>query len=117
MQITTTFRDMAPSPALEAAAQRWFARLQHVAPRMVGCHVTVEQPHHHHQHGSPFQINIVLVVPGAKLAVTHQSHEDAYVALADAFRAARRQLLDHADQQQGFERTSAAEAAGELVDQ
>jgi ribosome-associated translation inhibitor RaiA len=110
MQITTTFRDMTPSPALEAAAQRWFARLQRVAPRMVACDVTVEQPHRHQQHGSAFQINVVLVIPGAKLAVTHQSHEDAHIALADAFRAARRQLLDHADQQQGFVRVAAGTA-------
>ena len=102
MQTSTTFRDMAPSPALQAAAERWMARLEQVSDRIVGCHVSIEKPHRHHLHGSPFQVNIVLVVPGANIAVSNQPHEDAYIALADAFRAARRQLLDHVDLQRGF---------------
>jgi len=111
MQLTTTFRDMDPSPALETAAQRWFTRLTHVSNRIVACHVSVEHPHKHQSHGSPFHINIVLTVPGAQLAVTNQAHEDAHVALADAFRAARRQLLEHTDAQQGFVRSQALDAA------
>jgi Sigma 54 modulation protein / S30EA ribosomal protein len=102
MQITMTFRDMDPSPTLEAAAQRWFTRLLHVSPRILSCHATVERPHHHQQHGSPFQIGLVVAVPGATIVVNQQLHVDAHVALADAFRAARRQLLDHADLQQSF---------------
>ena len=102
MQPTTTFRDMPPSPALQAAAERWVARLEQVFDRIVGCHVSIEKPHRHHLHGSPFQVNIVLAVPGAQIAVSNQPNEDAYVALADAFRAARRQLLDHVDLQRGF---------------
>lgn len=102
MQPTTTFRDMPPSPALQAAAERWVARLEQVSDRIVGCHVSIEKPHRHHLHGSPFQVNIVLVVPGAHIAVSNQPNADAYVALADAFRAARRQLLDHVDLQRGF---------------
>lgn len=102
MQITTTFRDMPPSPALQAAAERWAARLAHVFGRIVGCHVSIEKPHRHHLHGSPFQINIVLAVPGAHITVSNQTNEDAYVAVANAFRAARRQLLDHVNLQRHF---------------
>ena len=101
MQITTTFRDMAPSPALESAAQRWFARLVHVSPRITTCHVTIEQPHRSHHQGAAFQVGIVLSVPGTRIAISRHSHVDAHVALADAFRAARRQLLEHADTHQG----------------
>ena len=97
MHITTTFRDMPPSPALQAAVERWGARIEHVSDRIVACHVSIERPHRHHLHGSPFQINIVLTVPGAHITVSNQSSDDAYVAVANAFRAARRQLLDHAD--------------------
>jgi ribosome-associated translation inhibitor RaiA len=102
MQIETTFRDMVPSPALREAVQRWAARIEHVSHRIVGCHVAIEKPHRHHLHGSRFQISIVLTVPGGQIAVTNQLHEDAYVALADAFRAARRQLLHHVDVQRHF---------------
>jgi ribosome-associated translation inhibitor RaiA len=93
---------MPVSPSLQAAAERWMTRLEQVSDRIVGCHVSIEKPHHHRLHGSPFQVNIVLVVPSAHIAVTNQLNQDAYVALADAFRAARRQLLEHADLQRDF---------------
>jgi ribosome-associated translation inhibitor RaiA len=102
MKITTTFRDMPPSASLQAAAERWVGRLEQVYDRIVDCHVTIEQPHRHHQHGSLFQIHIKIGVPGANLAVSHQTSKDAYVAVGDAFRAARRQLLDHIAQQRDF---------------
>ena len=102
MKVITTFRDMPPSPSLQAAAERWVARLEQVFDRIVGCHVSIEKPHHHRLHGTPFQVNIVLAVPGAQIAVTNQLNQDAYVALADAFRAARRQLLDHVNVQRDF---------------
>jgi ribosome-associated translation inhibitor RaiA len=102
MQISTTFRDMPPSASLQAAAERWISRLEAVHDRIVGCHVTIERPHRHHAHGSPFQIHIAIAVPGANLAVSHQTSKDAYVAVADAFRAARRQLLDHVAGQRDF---------------
>jgi ribosome-associated translation inhibitor RaiA len=110
MQITTTFRDMAPSPALDAAAHRWFARLAHVAPRITACHVTIERSHKNQLHGAPFQVSVVVTVPGARIAVTHQKDLDAHVALADAFRTARRQLLEHTDLQRGFSPTPLAAA-------
>lgn len=61
MQINTTFRDMVPSPALREAALRWAARLEQVSDRIVACHVSIEKPHRHQLHGSPFQINVVPV--------------------------------------------------------
>lgn len=97
MQIMTTFRDMDPSPALQAAAERWCARLEQVFDRIVSCHIAVEQPHRHQHRRAPFEVHVVLQVPGSQIAVSHQASEDAYVALADAFRAARRRLLDYAD--------------------
>jgi ribosome-associated translation inhibitor RaiA len=102
MKTITTFRDMPPSPSLQAAAERWVARLEQVSDRIVDCHISIEKPHHHRLHGTPFQVNIVLAVPGTQIAVTNQVNLDAYVALADAFRAARRQLLDHVNVQRDF---------------
>jgi ribosome-associated translation inhibitor RaiA len=102
MQIITIFRDMPPSPSLQAAAERWVGRLEQVYDRIVGCHVAIERPQRHPLQGAPFQVRIVLAVPGANLAVSHQTSKDAYVAIADAFRAARRQLLDHVARQRGF---------------
>jgi ribosome-associated translation inhibitor RaiA len=102
MQITMTFRDMRPSPALQAAAERWVARLEQVFDRIAGCHVSIEKPHRHHLHGSLVLVNILLLVPGTHIAVSNQPNEDAYVALADAFRAARRKLLEYVDLHRDF---------------
>ena len=97
MQLTTTFRGMQPSPAVQAQVERSAARLEQFYDRIITCHVAIEKPHRHHLHGSAFFIHIALVVPGTHIAVSNQHHQDAYVALSDAFRAARRQLVDHAD--------------------
>lgn len=102
MQSTVSFRDTPSNPSLQAAAERWMARLEQVSDGIIGCHVSVEKPRHSRLHGSPFQVNVVLVVPGAHIAVTNQLNRDAYVALADAFRAARRRLLEHTEVQRGF---------------
>jgi ribosomal subunit interface protein len=102
MQIITTFRDMDPSPALQAAAERWVARLEQVCDRMVSCHISIEQPHRHQHQGSAFEIHVIVGVPGAQIAASNHASIDAYVALGDAFRAARRQLLEHAELQRGF---------------
>ncbi|HLL23309.1 MAG TPA: hypothetical protein VK427_14325 [Kofleriaceae bacterium] len=41
-------------------------------------------------------------------------HEDIYVAVADAFRAARRQLADHSDMRRGFVKTHLIGRAGNV---
>jgi len=92
-----TFRGMSTSPSVEATIQRWVERLDRSFPRLQRCAVVVEMPHQHGQQGNRFQIGIELTVPGRTIAVSRElGHEDVYVALAEAFRAARRQLQDHA---------------------
>ncbi len=102
MQIITTFRDMDPSPALQAAAERWVARLEQVCDRMISCHISIELPHRHHHQGAAFEVHVVIGVPGAQIAASHHAAPDAYIALGDAFRAARRQLVEHAQLQRDF---------------
>ena len=105
MQLTTTFRDMPPSPALQADIERCAARLEQVSQRIVGCHVAVEKPHRHHLRGAPFLIHIDLAVPGGHIAVSNKPDQDPYIALHGAFRAARRQLVHHVDLQRNFVRS------------
>jgi hypothetical protein len=113
MQLTTTFRDMPPNPSLQAAAERWVARLETICDGVAACHVTVSKPHRNH--GTPFQVHIALMVPGANMAVPNHANVDGYVALADAFRAARRKLLDHVGLQRGFARSPAGGSQAGLV--
>jgi len=91
---------MAPSPSVEAAAVSWAARLDHLCDRIQHCHVWIDLPHRHHQHGTAFQVKINLAIPGAELSVT-QEDDDVHVALADAFDAIRRQLHDRLEIRRG----------------
>lgn len=95
------FRAMDPSKAVEAAVHKWVARLEQTFDRIEDCSVVIEIPHNHHRQGKTFQVHITLAVPGRTIVVSRDPgadhrHEDLYVAIADAFRAARRQLQDHA---------------------
>lgn len=96
LQITTRGFDL--TAAIEDAVRKRMDKLEHRGPgRIIGCRVVIERPHAHHHKGSAFDVRIDLTVPGAELVVTHEPHEDLYVALRDAFEAAGRQLDDHFD--------------------
>jgi ribosomal subunit interface protein len=113
MQTEITFHQLDHSDAVEAAVQRWIARLEHLSERMTKCSVTLDQPHKRRRHGGEYHVSIVLEVPGAELAATHD-HVDVYVAIADAFRALRRQLQDHLDVQQGYVKTNVVGRTGHV---
>jgi ribosome-associated translation inhibitor RaiA len=99
--VDITFRGMTPSPTVEAAIHRWVERLDLVFDRIEHCAVVIEVPHQHHQRGRMFRVRVDLAVPDRTITVSRDpgldhAHEDVYVAITDAFRAARRQLVDHA---------------------
>ena len=98
--VEITYRDIEKSDAVEARVRDWVDKLERVYDRITRCEVIVGQPHHHHRKGNPFSITIRLTVPGGEVVSSHDpgpdgAHEDVYVALRDAFQAARRQLEDH----------------------
>ena len=105
--LEVTFRHMEPSPAAEARIAEKVAKLEQLYSALTRCHVIVEAPHEHSRQGKLFHVSIDLNVPGGELLVTrghhHQSHahEDVYVAIRDAFDAAKRRLEDYARQQRG----------------
>jgi ribosome-associated translation inhibitor RaiA len=96
-----TFRNMESSPTLEARIRELATKLEKFSQQMIRCHVVVEAPHHqHHEQGALFDFQIDIAVPGKEIVIGHThtkdpAHENAYVALRDAFRAARRQLQDY----------------------
>lgn len=99
-----TFRDMEPSPALEDFVREWVLKLEHVHPRIERCDVVIERPHQHKHQGQPVHVRVSVAVPGPDAVVSRDhaldgAHEDAYVAIRDAFHAARRQLEDHVRRQ------------------
>ena len=100
LPLQITYRHMDPSPALEQRIRQLAAELDHFSEHVMRCHVIVQSPPKHHHQGRLWEVTIDLTVPGAEIAIdrTHpqsHAHEDVYVALRDAFRAARRQLEDY----------------------
>jgi ribosomal subunit interface protein len=96
-----TFRGLSRSAALEADIREKLDKLDRFFPQIMSCRVMVEAQHKHQHQGNIYHVRIDLTVPGKELAVSrdpgqHQAHEDVYVALRDAFDAARRQLEDYA---------------------
>jgi ribosome-associated translation inhibitor RaiA len=99
--IDITFRSMDPSAAVEESIRKWAARLDECCDTIERCEVVVELPHRRHLHGKTFQVHLRVTIPDGTIAITRDpgrdhGHEDVYVAISDAFRAARRQLGDRA---------------------
>lgn len=94
-----TLRGFSTSEALDAAIRKHAARLDRFHPRVTGCHVTIDRPHLHHHKGGVYRVSVDVLVPGGNVVVSHEpglnhAHEDVYVALRDAFRAATRRIED-----------------------
>ncbi|MEJ7604158.1 MAG: HPF/RaiA family ribosome-associated protein [Kofleriaceae bacterium] len=95
-----TFREMDPSPAVEQVIRAWADRLERSFDRVIRCAVSIAVPHRHHERGRTFEVHIELVVPDRVIVVSrdpgrNHDHENVYVAITDAFLAARRQLTEY----------------------
>lgn len=116
-----TFKDMDPSPALEARIRKHAERLEHFEGDILRCHITVEAPHRHHHQGKLYRTRVEIFVPRATIVVNEENpqnhaHEDAYVAARDAFDAAVRRLEDHVRKLSGKTKVPADEPVlGEVV--
>jgi len=105
-----TFRDMDPSAAIEERIREKATKLDTVYDRIMSCRVVIQAPHRHHHKGKLYNVHIDLTVPQGELIVSrdpkdNHAHEDVYVAIRDAFRAAERQLEDYARRQRGLVKT------------
>lgn len=101
LPLEITFRNLKPSEAIEARIRNEAEKLDKIYGQIMHCHVVVEAHHKHHHKGNLYHVRIGLTVPGSELAVSrepkqHQAHEDVYVAVRDAFKAAGRQLKEYA---------------------
>ena len=91
-----TIRDVEHSEALETRIRDKAQKLEEFFKHIMSCRVVVEAPHKHHHQGKQFNVRIDIGVPGNEIVVNRDHHEDVYVALRDAFDAAKRQLEDYA---------------------
>jgi ribosomal subunit interface protein len=98
--LQVTVRNMSLSDAARTAIQDKAAKLEAIDDQIIGCRVLVELPHKHQQQGELYNVRIDVTIPGAELVIKREGNEDLYVAIRDAFNAARRRLRDRRRQQQ-----------------
>jgi ribosomal subunit interface protein len=105
LPLQITIRDVEHSDALEAHIREKAGKLDEFFSHIMSCRVVVEMPHKHHQQGKNFTVRIDIGVPGNEIVVNRDHAEDVYVALRDAFDAAKRQLEDYARKIRGDVKT------------
>jgi ribosomal subunit interface protein len=110
-----TLRDMPNSEALETHIRDKVKKLEGLFSHVISCRVVVEMPHRHHQQGKQFDVKIDLGVPGNEIVVNRHHHEDPYVALRDAFDAARRQLEDYVHRLRRETKAHVSEHSGHIA--
>ncbi len=90
-----TLKDIPHSDAVEAKIIEKVSKLEKFYERIMGCRVAVEAPQRRHRQGKLYSIRIDLTVPGGEVVINREENEDLYVAIRDAFDAAKRKLLEY----------------------
>lgn len=99
LQITA--RDFELTEVIEESIRERAEKLDRFYEHIMRCKVVLENPHRHQRKGGLFNVRIDLKVPGGDLVVKREPNEDLYVAIRDAFDAARRQIQDYAREKRG----------------
>ena len=111
IETETLFRNMEPSDAIKEKVTERVATLGRHHDRITHLRTTIEAPHRNHHKGKIYHVKVAIGLPGRPdLVVSHEpganhAHEDIYVAIRDAFDAARRQLQDITDLRNGKTKT------------
>jgi cold shock CspA family protein/ribosome-associated translation inhibitor RaiA len=98
--IQVSFRHLEHSPSIARAVRKKAKVLEKFFPRIISLRVMIEPSELKRTQGNLYHIRIDLRLPGKEIVVSRDSgknhaHEDIYVAIRDAFLAARRQIEDH----------------------
>jgi ribosomal subunit interface protein len=107
--------------ALRARIEREVNKLERFSDRITACRVAVIGRSGRHHQGGLYQVRIQIVMPGRDDVVIDRNpsadhaHEDAYVAIRDAFNAARRRLQDHERRFEGKVKTHEAPPHGRVA--
>lgn len=105
--VQITYRDMDPTPGMDAAIRDKVDHLLRYHDRIQRCHVVVESPHESPaQNTKSYRVLFDITVPGKSLAVSKDQHDkpehrDFYVALKDSYEAARKQLAAERGKRRG----------------
>jgi len=110
-----TFRNFPRSDAVEARIRGKAAKLEGFHPRIMSCHVAVEELDRHRHQGKQFTVRLNIRVPGHEVVIDRDHDEDIYVALRDAFNAAGRKLEELTRTQRGEVKAHAVPQRGKVA--
>ncbi len=109
------FEHIPHSDPIERRIREEVEKFEEFYGRITSARVVLCKPQHRHHTGDTYAVRIHLAVPDAADIVINRNpavtgvHEDAYVTIRDAFKAARHQLQDLVRERQG--QTKAHESA------
>ena len=99
--LDVAYEGLEPTLSLSERIEREAGKLERFSSRITACHVALIARSGKRRHGDLYQVRIRITVPGRSDLVVDRNpdvdhaHEDPYVAIRDAFNAARRRLQDH----------------------
>jgi ribosome-associated translation inhibitor RaiA len=103
--VQVTFHGMPASAALETAIRQYAGKFDRFHPHLISCRAVVEQVARHQRQGKEYTVRLDIRVKGGEIAINRDHAEDAFVAVREAFDAARRRLEDHARRRRGAVKT------------
>jgi cold shock CspA family protein/ribosome-associated translation inhibitor RaiA len=110
------------SDALRERIEREAAKLERFDDRITSCRVAVIGRPGRRRQGDLYAVRVQITGPGEADVVVDRNppldhaHEDAFVAVRDAFGAARRKLQDRRRRMQGQVKTHAAQPYGRITE-
>jgi len=109
------------SDALRARIEKEAAKLERFHDRITSCRVAVIGRGHRRRHGDLYAVHLQITTPGDGDVMVDRNppedhaHEDAFVAVRDAFAAARRRLQDSRRKALGQVKTHEVQPTGRVV--
>jgi ribosomal subunit interface protein len=115
LPLQVTFRDIPHSDAIEAAIREKAEKLDRFYDRIMSVRAVVGTIQRHHHKGKTYNVRLDITVPGGEIVINRDKAEDVYVAMRDAFDAARRKLEDFARKQRGEVKLHEPEQRGRIA--
>lgn len=111
-----TFRGVEKTAAIDTLIHEKIAKLEEVCNYISSCHIAIEKPNESTSSGSPYRVRLDITVPPGHELVAESSPGDGRqydavdMAIRDAFKAARRQLIKLTERQHESDKAIAQES-------
>lgn len=98
--------DFTESPSITSAVESHLESLKKTNSQIMSCHVVISKPHRKQHHGNTYQVKLRLHMAGKQIIIDKDSgknhaHEDIYIAIRDAFLAAKRKVEEFSRMREG----------------